>query len=58
MLSELLLKQINHHVLKNISALCICGNVSVGVYKLECQLRFHYENVYKNYEHLKYFVFL
>lgn len=38
MLSELLFKKINHCVLKNVSALCVCGNVSVGVYVLECQL--------------------
>lgn len=27
MLSELLFKQINHHVLKNVSASCVCRNV-------------------------------
>jgi len=56
MLSELLLKQINQCVSKNVSALRVCRTVSVGVYVLECQLQFHC--VYKNYEHLKHFVFL
>lgn len=34
MLSEVLFEQVNH-VLKNVSALCVCRNTSVGVRVLD-----------------------